>query len=131
MEALSSEGSRISCEWEIMQNNTDYYSLSARHFSYKKRGLYVEQLENYWKYFEKDQVLVLSSEELFENPQATVRQVFEYLSVDPEYKVPDLKPKCVGSNRTDVDRGVYDCLDKYFCDYNRLLYQSIGKEFNW
>jgi hypothetical protein len=112
-------------------NNQDYRDSTFIHSSYKHRGLYKEQLERYLEYFSREQLLVLESDELFGKPEFTLRKVFQFLEVDSEYKVKDLKPRHIGSNKKRVDSEVYQYLDEYFSPHNQALYDLIGEEFCW
>lgn len=49
---------------------------------YFKTGLYYHQLELYLRYFELDQILVLTLEELIEDKLITLNRVFKFLGVD-------------------------------------------------
>ena len=57
-------------------------SEETRRRSYKKRGLYLEQLKRYESYLKKKQLLILSSEEFFANPQKILRRLYKYLHRD-------------------------------------------------
>ena len=54
-----------------------------RHFSYADRSRYAEQLERLRAAFDPEQVLVVESERLFDEPAATMERVFAHLSLDP------------------------------------------------
>ncbi len=54
---------------------------SKRDFSYMDRGRYAEQLERIWQYFPRNQTLVLKSEDLRNQPQATLDIVSDFLGV--------------------------------------------------
>ncbi len=53
-----------------------------RVYSYVDRGFYSEQLRRLWRYFDRDQVLVLKSEALQLNPQQTLDQVCDFLEIE-------------------------------------------------
>lgn len=46
------------------------------------RSRYIGQLENIWKYFPKEKVFILKSEEMRDSPLETVNQVCDFLNVD-------------------------------------------------
>lgn len=46
-----------------------------------RRGLYAEQLKNVYKYFNKNQVLVLKAEDLKTDKQKTLNKVFKFLDI--------------------------------------------------
>ncbi|MCD6143414.1 sulfotransferase domain-containing protein [Thermococcus sp.] len=60
--------------------------ISIRHYSYLDRGKYIEQIRRFKKYFSKDQMLILFTEELRENPEKVMKTLFEFLEVDPNFK---------------------------------------------
>ena len=99
--------------------------------SYKKRGLYLEQLKRYEKYLKGNRLLVLSSEEFSADPQKTLKQVFKFLGVDETFRCPDISPKYVGENKSPVPPEVYEYLNKYFRPYNRRLYNYLHRDFGW
>lgn len=51
---------------------------------YRSKGLYGQQIARYVHHFERDQLLVLLSEDLWENRSSTLESVLHFLDVDPE-----------------------------------------------
>src|SRR4030067_585144 len=97
--------------------------------SFKKRGLYLEQIKRYESYLKKKQLLILSSEEFFVNPQKVLKQVFDFLGVDKTFKCRDLSPRSVASNKAPVPREVYDYINEYFKPHNQRLYNYLNRDF--
>jgi len=118
MEALTTEEER-------------YGSSGYGHRSYKRRGLYLEQLKRYEGYSLKNQLLILSSEEFFTNPQKTLKQVFRFLGVGETFECSNFSPRNVGKNKTPIPKEVYEYLNKYFKPYNRRLYNYLNRDFGW
>jgi len=127
MEALLEEEKRL----KSVIANEEYKSDIFIHYSYKSRGLYKEQIERFLNYFPWGQILILSSEEFFSEPEKTLRQVFEFVGVDREFKVKDLKPRNMGTNKSEVNPDVYRYLNDYFMNHNQALYTLLGKNFGW
>lgn len=127
MEALEREESRMRPVIEAGRLRSKDYI----HHSYKSRGLYLAQIERFLKFFRREQLLIVSSEDFFEQPQNILRQVFEFLEVDDSYEVQDMKPMNVGHNRTDAPAEAYDYLREYFLPHNKLLYEFLGRDFGW
>ncbi len=50
------------------------------------RGKYYYQLEEYLKYFNPEQIMVVSSEQLDKNRIATLKRIFKFLGVDPSFE---------------------------------------------
>ena len=126
-EALQAEEKRL----EPALKAKDYDSEALRYYSYKRRGLYKEQLERYLNYFSWQQVLVLNSEELFSEPDSCLRHIFDFIGVDKAFKIEDLTPRGAASNRCEVDPIIYDYLSNYFMPHNQALYELIGKNYCW
>ena len=58
---------------------------SKLHYSYVSRGYYYTQLMHYLKYVDKSQILFLLTENLIANPNETLKKLFTYLNVNPNY----------------------------------------------
>ncbi len=127
LEALQAEESRL----DPILKNKDYKNNMFGHYSYKKRGVYHEQIERYLKYFPREQILILNCEKFFSEPLDTLKRVFEFVGVDSGYHIKDLKPLNVSSNRSKIDPEIYKYLDDYFRPYNEKLYKLIGESYDW
>jgi hypothetical protein len=99
--------------------------------SYKKRGLYKEQLERYFQFFPRNQILTVFSEELFEFPVQTLKLIFRFIGVDDQIEIPKLKPYNVSKNRVEVSPEVYVYLDDYFKPNNEALFDLLGRRYKW
>lgn len=75
-EALAAEDMRVEAGWDPV-------------FHYRRRGLYGEQLARYLEVFPAARLQVLVFEELFADPAAALRGLFEFLGVDPDF-APDV-----------------------------------------
>lgn len=109
----------------------DYTNSTFTDQSYKSRGLYAEQLERFFRYFPKSQILILSSEEFFLTPNNTLKLIFDFVGVDGDFSVNDVTPRNVGKNKHEVPPGVREYLDDYFRKPNQALYKLLGKDFGW
>lgn len=109
----------------------EYQDFAFVHYSYKARGRYREQLDRYHACFPAEQLLVLSAEELFEDPASTLRRVFEHVGVDPGVRIPDLSARNVAANRSDVPPEVEAHLRDHFAPHNAALYELLGRDLGW
>lgn len=82
-EAIACEPERLKGELEKLDADPNYYSYNHQHYTYLSRGLYLEQLHRWMKLFPKEQFLILSSEEFWENPDRALTDVFEFLHLHP------------------------------------------------
>ena len=127
MEALLHEEKRL----ESVIADEEYKSVEFIRYSYKSRGHYKEQIERFLNYFSRQQILIINFEAFVDEPEKTLREVFEFVGIDTEYKVKNLKPRNVGTQKSDVDPEVYRYLNKYFMPHNQALYNLLGKSFDW
>ena len=126
-EALRAEEGRLA----PVLGRADYKSETFIRHSYKRRGLYREQLERFLEYFPRRQLLALCSEEFFGSPDATLRRVFEFVGVDAAFKVQDLRPRNTSGDKDEVGPKVYEYLDDYFRPHNKALYELLGEDYGW
>ncbi len=100
---------------------------------YLSRGIYVDQLLRWWRYFDKEQTLVLKSEDFFKSPHGTLKSVFGFLELpDWEPGVLDLHNKRNrGGYRRGMDPATRKRLEEFFEPHNRRLYEHLGVDFGW
>src|SRR5205807_1568131 len=74
-DALDAEAARLLGEEERLAAESSYRSDAHRLWSYASRGQYAEQLERWLGQYPKDRLLVLRSEDLYEQPAETHSRV--------------------------------------------------------
>lgn len=127
MEAMLQEEQRLASAIACK----DYGSTDFRHFSYKLRGMYRQQLEGFFRYFSRQQVLVLGSDEFFGKPDETLGKVFEFVGVDAGFRAATTRLRNVGTNKSEISPDVYDYLNDYFLPHNEALYELLGERYEW
>jgi hypothetical protein len=87
-EALDEEETRIRANWEHL-------------WHYTRLGFYHAQLRRYYDLFPREQIAVWLYDDLSENPQRVLREVFTFLAVDPTFE-PDMsvRHKVAGTPRS-------------------------------
>lgn len=124
-DALDREDSRL--EEGIQQQ--DYKDLAFRLYSYKARGLYLKQIQNYQQYFSEDQMLILSSDSFYKNSQEALNTVFDFLDINVQHQVSNLKLHNVGGNKQEINPNVYQNLNAYFEKPNQALFEHLEKKY--
>lgn len=110
----------------------DFKNHDFIHFSYKRRGLYAQQLKRYLDYFPLDQMLIINSESLFQDPMKTVIEVSKFLGVSTsDIHNINFKAKNVGRVKKNVPSGLIDELNQFYKKPNEELFEIIGQRFNW
>lgn len=79
--ALEAEDKERHANESFMRNNGQYYW----NFLYFRSGLYHDQVKRYLDTFGAGQVKIFLFEDMTREPGRTVRETFEFLTVDPEF----------------------------------------------
>lgn len=126
-------------KYEEIRTNLDYIDIYTTrkdtiknycNFSYKRKGIYVEQLQWIYNYFNKNQVLIVESERLFSRSDETIHGVTEFLGLRP-LSFSSYPAKGVSKLDLSLNARTRDKLGKYFSDHNQSLFSLIGKSFDW
>jgi len=134
-EAFKAEDDRIRPELKKIQDDKTYHSIIYRNYSYKKRGVYYDQIRHYLQFFNKEQLFIIKSEEYFENPNLIFKSVYAFLGVNDNFILRESKPKSqdfewLNRSGREVD-AVKQELQEYFAPHNEKLYELLGRNFNW
>jgi len=129
-EALDQEEERLAGEREKIQRDPNYFSFAYMHHSYKERGVYVDQLEEWTRLYPKERLCVLSTDDLYAEPEAVLRRAFEFLGL--EYSAPrEFKKLNAAPPYPDMDPSTRTRLEEYFAPHNRRLYEFLGTDLGW
>lgn len=105
------------------------YSYFHHHFTYLDRGIYTRQITRWSRFFKDDQLLILSSEELFASPRETLQTAFEFLELS-EFDLRDRRPLNVG-RYPPIANELRDYLESFYEPHNRELYALLGRDMGW
>jgi hypothetical protein len=129
-EALELEEERLRGEKERILADESYRSINYRRYSYLARGVYVDQLKEWHKYFDPKQLLILKSEDFFERPSATLEQVVRFLGL-PEHDLEIGGGRNKGDYSEPMDPETRRWLQEYYKPHNERLYEYLGTDFGW
>jgi hypothetical protein len=133
-EALAAEQHRLG-DIEARLEETAAVSWAHQHSSYRARGLYLPQVRRYFERFGRERCHVILSEELFDDPVATVRQAAEFLDIDSAtVSGLDLAPRGVNKARAPRDHAHREALAElrmFFAPANQVLAEYLGRELPW
>lgn len=140
-EAVRCEQDRIAGEREKMLSDEHYHSFKYRRYSYLTRGIYIDQIEYWLKFFPREQFLFLKAEDLYSNPVSVVRQTLEFLGVpdseidtDKEfkkYRVPAKTGYKTQDSVAKMDPATRKYLLEFFQPFNARLYEFLGRDLEW
>ncbi len=101
---------------------------------YVMRSLYADQLQRWWEYFDRDQMLMLKSEELYESPAETLKVVLDFLELpewEPEASEVMPKKQNKGGYEEGMEPETRRKLEEFFRPHNERLYEYLGRDFGW
>ncbi len=128
-EAIEREAERLGGERERMLRGGNYDSVSHRRYSYLSRGVYVDQLQNWRRFFPEEQLLVLKSEGLFADPSSILGQTLDFLGLPPLEREGYSKDN--KGSYLQLDPAIRRQLADYFEPHNERLYEYLGRDFGW
>ena len=128
-EAIEQEESRLGGEKESIIADQEYPMYKYLVYSYRARGIYIEQIKNWLKSFPREQMLILRSEDLFSNPQKVYTRVLAYLGL-PDWKLDKYDIFNYG-HYEGMEPQTEKKLREYFNPHNQELYEFLGVNFDW
>ena len=117
-EAFTNEECMVKEEEKKLCADPTFQSFKHQELSYVSRGFYAKQLDRYAHLFNADNLLILRSEDLFEDPLQVLMQTFTFLQVDASFIPKDLKAKNTG-HYGDRDPGGIENIVQYLRDVYR------------
>lgn len=127
--AIEAEEKRLDGELEKLLHDEHYDSLNYRRYSYLSRGAYVDQLLAWSEFFDRDQMLVLKSEDLFSNPAQSLKATLGFLGLSQW--TPETHPSTYKLDYVDMNPATRHDLQDYFEPHNQRLYKYLGVDFGW
>jgi hypothetical protein len=129
-EALELEEERLRGEREKIVADETYRSINYRRYSYISRGIYVDQLEEWYKHFDREQLLILKSEDFFARPSDTLELVLPFLDLSERDFALEGK-RNEGGYSDPMDPDTRRWLQDFYEPHNRRLYEYLGRDFDW
>lgn len=102
--------------------------------AYVSRGIYVDQLQRWSKFFSDEQMLVLKSEDFFERELDTLKLVLDFLDLpdwEPKPQPEASKVRNKGLYKQEMDQATRRRLEEYFEPHNHRLYEYLGVDLGW
>lgn len=127
--AIEKEEERLHGKLEKMLEDEKYFTASYFYYAYLGRGIYVDQLKNWFSIFPKEQILVLNSEDFFANPAGNFSRVLKFLNL-PQCELGEYK-RFNGLKYQDMNPATRRQLIEYFKPHNQRLYEFLGTSFDW
>ncbi|MGD1714278.1 tetratricopeptide repeat-containing sulfotransferase family protein [Dapis sp. BLCC M172] len=104
----------------------DYWNYQG---DYIASSVYLDWLQKWLNIFPREQLLILPSEEFYNDPKNTMKQVFNFLGL-PDYQIQNY-PKLNAGSYTSISESLRQKLSDYFQPHNQRLEEYLGMKFNW
>lgn len=96
------------------------------------RGIYCTQLERYYEYFPKEQILILESNDLKKKRTETLCRIENFLKIPHiDWNALDIEEKHVSRYFSPFPKEIRKELQSFYAPYNRKIYEMTGQDFNW
>jgi hypothetical protein len=128
-DALGAKEERLRGEEERLLADPTYFSHAWWNYTYRARGLYAEQLERWLAVFPREQLLVLPSEDLSDDPDAAYARVLEFLDAPPHRL--GSYPRVFERQYEPMRAETRAWLAEEFAESNRRLYALLGRSLDW
>jgi hypothetical protein len=128
-EALSAEEDRTAGELERMAADPFYYSQAHDWYTYRSRGEYLPQLQNWRSVFPEDQLLVLRSEDMYADVQGVFDRISEFLGIGAA-TLPTTQTFGAG-RRSSMPEHARAELQAHYAPLNRELEDYLGRPLGW
>jgi Sulfotransferase domain len=131
--ALELEDARLQAESRRLSDaDSPYSSHGYRHFSYRARGHYAEQLERIERLFGRDRIHVIDSGDFFATPEPVYDQVLDFLGL-PHRGYPSFRRRSTkaGRSRTPISATVRARLEEHYRPHDERLAAWLGREPSW
>ncbi|MFN8336444.1 MAG: sulfotransferase [Cyclobacteriaceae bacterium] len=96
-----------------------------------RKGLYVDQIKMYYRYFDADQILILAFRDLVTKPNETCNRVLEFLNVNGPACTFNIEPKNQREYPDKITGDDKKILEEFYLEPNRELRELLGRELNW
>lgn len=130
-EAIEAEPERLQ---ENKMGGTPFSSNhNFKYYSYLTRGMYIDQIKRWLKYFPKKQILILTSEDLNQNPLKVVNEIYTFLGLPLVDQLDDIELKEEKKNNpyAPMNGEFRKTLIEFFRPYNRQLSVFLNRDFDW
>jgi len=102
---------------------------SKKKKNYLGYGLYCEQLERYFKLFDRQQIHIVQSEFSSSNFQSAYSDILKFLEIEPDPS--QVFHRVEKKQYPEIDKEVFRELKDFFSLPNKNLYELLGVDFGW
>jgi hypothetical protein len=128
-DALAQEEARLEGVVENIIADDQYPMFNHKHYTYRLRGIYADQLPAWFEHFHQGQILIIKSEDFYADPAMVFKEVSTFLNL-PAWDLPVYKNYNPGGYSTMRPETRAE-LAAFFQPHNERLYNLLGRDFGW
>lgn len=129
-DALQREEGRVTPELERLARDPGLRPEQAIRYSYRTRGYYADQIEQWRKHFPQERILILNFDDLRANAASVCKRFFDFVGLPP-WPVQTTRVRNAGRYDQPIDDRSRHYLTEHFRPYNRRLFDLIGEDWGW
>ncbi len=101
--------------------------------SFVRRGLYAEQIEQYFKYFDREQIMIVDSRQLRQETNQMLADIATFVGLRPhDWSREALdRPQYVGVYKAPISQEARYYLARFYRPHNERLYELLSHDFGW
>lgn len=130
VDALAAERDRTDGELERMLADPGYYSAAHDFYTYRARGIYQPQLEQWTAELGTDRLLVVRSEDMYADPGRVFAQVTGFLGL-PQVALARSGPFNARHRVTPIPEEAREELTAFYRPHNAALEAWLGRQLGW
>ena len=115
-------------EIEFLDNHSFLQSVNRKR-SYISKGFYENQIKLWFDIFPRKQIHLLSTEDMHDEPQKTLSDIFKFLEIS-DYKIQNPQNQKAAEYKK-MKEDTRRRLLKLYRPYNEKFFQMINHRFNW
>ena len=129
-DALQAEAERTSSDMAANREKPADSGKDHRRYSYTQRGMYIDQIEHWLRYYPRQQLKILNYHDLAADPAAFCDDVTRFLEL-PEHEFVISGKRNTGDYSQSMDEHSREYLTELFRPYNRRLFDFLGDDWGW
>lgn len=129
-DALQAEEQRIGRDLQYNETDPARVTRRFRRYSYARRGMYMDQIEHWLKYFPAEQIKIVNQADLKTQPQALMNTITTFIGL-PEHDFGSFERKNKGHYTEPMEERARQYLTELFRPHNRRLFEFLGEDWGW
>jgi len=128
-QALDMESSRLEGIEQRLISEPSFVSRPHQHYSYAARGHYASQLEKFFKHYDRNNVLVMTTDKLVSDSQSSLSAIQSFIGLEPDPSI-QLEKRNASSSFQPRPETIQRLTDE-FAESNKRLADIVDIDIPW